>query len=813
MKQMRNAWVVSLVLVLVLCFLHQPQQASAQWPPFDFGLSKSYTDGRITYGVDFRSLVDWAFLDLTIKIPLPEGTRYVEGASLHPGVQVSLDGSEVTVFAPIVHGRMRDVYFVVEVTDAARTVFVTQAWIKWSGDVPGEYTMPEASYDLAQPHLDWQWPDEFLSLEASALADGDTITYSLCPKNVGWLRMWDLVIDVQLPPGTTLLASQTSPAFTAEVQPGQVSFTTLELPQGVDVEPLRVVVSTQGASDPWLSARVLTRWKNEGWGVGTTYPATGQMEIGDLTVEPGMSELVVSDVLGDVPLAHTDLTDVSFVPEGGAVKVVLSTVDDAVQEGDPTDYYVIIDADCSPATGKPIGDAFGGDFWVGAESVSDESFFRAWDTQANDWRLVARGTSHKPSTGNTIEVWIPADALPADSPLCWLAGAESWNERNYDSYPPGDEIMSTHDTRLDLTRWANELAAPAPTATPVASAPTATLSAPVATTPSAAQTPEATSDVTRARLDWEAPVIYVSLEASALVDADTVTYSVYPKNIGPLSVRDLRIDVPLPPGVARSSTNVPPSFTSASLGTDFSFTTLELPQAAEMEPLRIVVSTRGLSDSQLSTRVSARWKNEGEDVGVSYPATGQAVTGDLVVQPGVAQLAVTDTPNDVPLADTDLTGIVFTPEGYTLKVAFTTAGEVLAEDPVEFVLYLDAGCNPGSGQPIADGFGADYRIGAEPTRHDSYFEAWDDQTGRWHAFGQVRAGEAPHESGVVVWVRRDALPADTPLCWIAQASSWNLRQYDPYPPSDEIASNGDTQLELARWAGGQQASQGEQGTP
>jgi hypothetical protein len=910
MKQMRNPWVVSFLLVLVLCLSQQPQQARAQWPPFNFRLSKSYADGRITYGASFRSLVNWPFLDLTVKIPLPEGTRYVEGASLHPGVQVTFDGSDVTIFAPLIHGRMSDVYFVLEMADTTRTAFTTHAWIKWSGDMPGEYTMPEESYDLGQPHLDWQWPEDFLTLAASALVEGDTVTYSVYPKNVGWMRMWDLVIDVQLPPGATLLASQASPGFAAAALPDQVYFKALEMAQGVDVEPLRVQVSLQGVADPHPSARVTAQWKNEGWGVGTTYPAMGQVATDYFVVDPGVSQLVVADVIGDVPLAHNDLSSVAFVPQGGAVKVVLTTVGDAVQEADPTGYYVILDVDCNPATGKPIGDGFGADYWLGADSVSDWSDLQEWDAEAGQWKPMTGGESHKPSTGHGIEVWIPVDVLPTESPVCWLAGVESWNKRNYDVYPPGDEIRSNWDTRLDLARWANELAAPVPAATPAEMAPTATpieatptavpptptataveaaptpipppptataveatptpipppptatalevtptpipppptataleatptsvppaptattvelvpTPTPVAQEPTAvlstptpvsatlpAQTPEATSEASGPRLDWEPPVAFLSLEASALVNADTVIYSIYPRNTGSLVMRDLTIDLPLPPGVSPSTTNVPPSFSSAAQDTQISFTTSELPQAVEMDPLRVVVSTVGLSDAQLSSRVSAHWTNEGQDVGVKYPATGQAVTGDLVVQPGVAQLAVTDAPDDVPLDYTDLSSVAFAPEGYALRVAFSTVGSVLAADPVEFVLYLDTDCKPDSGEPVFDGLGAEYRIGAEPTTRDSYFEAWNDQAGRWLAFGQVRVERAPNDNGVVAWVRRDALPADAPLCWVVQASSWNFKRYDPYPPSDEIASNPDTRLDLARWAGGPAASAGSGG--
>ena len=70
------------VAVLLMLLVLKSESAYAQWPPFNFNLIPSYEDGKITYHIEFRDRVDWTMTDLTIKISLPEGTRFLEAGAI-----------------------------------------------------------------------------------------------------------------------------------------------------------------------------------------------------------------------------------------------------------------------------------------------------------------------------------------------------------------------------------------------------------------------------------------------------------------------------------------------------------------------------------------------------------------------------------------------------------------------------------------------------------------------------------------------------------------------------------------------------------
>src|SRR5262245_36438044 len=113
---------MGLGLILVGISLTQPliEFAQAQTnpqtePPFAFDLTPTYDKGKITYKVALYSHVDWQITNLAIKIPLPPGTRYVEGGS-QPGVTVTFDGQgAVTFFTSSFDRYIEQNFFTVEV--------------------------------------------------------------------------------------------------------------------------------------------------------------------------------------------------------------------------------------------------------------------------------------------------------------------------------------------------------------------------------------------------------------------------------------------------------------------------------------------------------------------------------------------------------------------------------------------------------------------------------------------------------------------------------------------------------------------------
>ena len=312
-------------VALLLTLLLVPGNAHAQGPPFWFDLIPSHEDGKVTYAIGFHSDVDWMMGDLTFKIPVPPGTRFVRAVADPAGIiAVDLDGEEVTVSATTIGGSIPDVRLEFAVIDETTSVITAHAWISWEGDQPGDYLTSDVSIDLTggqpleseepsggQP-LEWEpleWEEPwtlFLDLSASAVVEDDVVTYSIYPRNEGWLRMWDLKINVPIPEGTTFLSAEAPDPFVTDFDGREISFFTLELAQGIDVDPLRFEVSTQGMTDGFAVTRVYGFWKNAGWGVGTYYAAEGQVSTGDLTIHPGVTQMVVTDVPADAPLPHRE---------------------------------------------------------------------------------------------------------------------------------------------------------------------------------------------------------------------------------------------------------------------------------------------------------------------------------------------------------------------------------------------------------------------------------------------------------------------------------------------------------------------------
>jgi len=196
-----------------------PGKVYAQWPPFSFRLTPSYENGQITYDIQFFSQADWAITDVTIKIPLPAGTRFVE-ANAQSGVEVEFDGTEVTFFASTLpRDSISDTSFIVRVVDPTSTVFTTHAWIAWKGDQPGDYLTTDVPIDITRQSLNWEKPPASrLQLEASAIVADDIVTYLIYPKNVRgsrYVRLQDVKINVPVPEGTTFLSAEASSPFTA----------------------------------------------------------------------------------------------------------------------------------------------------------------------------------------------------------------------------------------------------------------------------------------------------------------------------------------------------------------------------------------------------------------------------------------------------------------------------------------------------------------------------------------------------------------------------------------------------------------------
>ena len=430
--------------LLILALAPEPGQAT-QWPPFSFRMLPSYEAGKITYNLKFDNESDRTMADVMFKIPIPEGTRFLEaGAELT--TQTGFDGAEVTFFTAVLHRPLRTASFVVEVIDPGRTIFTTQAWIAWQGDQPGDYLTEEISFDITRQPLNWQRPRSRLQLEAGATVANEIISYTIYPKNVGELRMWDLEIHIPLPEGAAFLSAEAPPPFVTNFDGREVSFSILELAQRAEVAPLTLKVSTKGVATPFVTTHAWAVWKNAGRKVGRSVALEEQTVSGDIVVQPHTFQQVTADLIGDVPFSNYDLTSVALQEEADFLKVNFYPAGNLEQIGAPLEYILYIDRDCNLQTGK-VRAFRGAEYWVRYRHNRGQAALYNWDAEENNWINPRSLEVNTPADSNVITVRVPYDWIKNERQFCWI-GRSRHRTDAFQPIPPTDWIPNGQTPEL-----------------------------------------------------------------------------------------------------------------------------------------------------------------------------------------------------------------------------------------------------------------------------------------------------------------------------------------------------------------------------
>jgi hypothetical protein len=427
-----------IVSAILLTLISAPRQAHADWPPFRFRLLPSYEDGKILYNVRFSSQVDWSMTDLTFKLPLPQGTRFLE-AKAEPTTQVSFDGAEITFFTAVAHQPIKDAYFVVEVTDPTRTTFATHAWIAWNGNEPGEYVTEDEVVDITLQPLNWMPPARsWVQLEAGGTAADDIITYTIYPFSATSRRIWDLKVTVPIPEGTTFLSAEAPPSFTTSFDGREVSFSSVELESRTYIDPLQVKVSSQGVASPYTSSHASASWKNVGRNVGRSVPLQEETKSGDIIVQPHAAQQVVSDTTGDVPFPNYDLTSLALGHDGTDLEIIFYTTGEVGPVGEPLEYTLYIDSDCRADTGLAKR-GLGVEFRVRYRHNTGKTYFHAWDEAKEGWSAIKSAEVRSTVRSNQVIIWVPDHALDQDQQFCWTANAKD-GAKGFASSLPADAV-------------------------------------------------------------------------------------------------------------------------------------------------------------------------------------------------------------------------------------------------------------------------------------------------------------------------------------------------------------------------------------
>lgn len=413
-------WMLLTSIGLFIVLTTSTRPAYAQWPPFNFRLAPSYENGKIKYDIIFSSSVKQSLSDITIKVPLPEGTRFLE-AHAQPSTSATFDGTEITFFTSVFHRPIRDASFVVEVVDPAQTIFTAYAWIAWKGEQPGDYLTPDVSLDITRRPLNWDGPPSSrLRLRANAFAADGIITYNIAPTNIGGMRMWDLKINVPIPEGTTFMSAEAPAPFVTTFDGREVSFFTAEMTRQVEVNGLSFKVSTAHVTTPFAVTHAWATWKNVGRSVGRTVVVQEETRSGDLIVRPNTEQWVIADRIGDTPFANYDLISIALQDDGPTLKITFYTAGELGPVGEPFLYYLYIDKDCRADTGLQRS-GLGRDYQIIYRHDGDRANFNMWDEEQKKWRTVQEVKYQTQANAKMVAIWVPVELLENNQQFCWQA--------------------------------------------------------------------------------------------------------------------------------------------------------------------------------------------------------------------------------------------------------------------------------------------------------------------------------------------------------------------------------------------------------
>jgi hypothetical protein len=422
------------------------RHVDAQEPPFWFDLIPSYESGQITYQLAFYSRVDWPMPDLTINVSLPEGTRFVEGYA-QPGVTVTPTGQEVIFFTSSFNKYFEEAGFVVEIIDPSKTIFSAPATISWKGNHQGTYPMDAVTIDITRPTLDWEQPGPSrLQVGASATISGSVVTYELYPKAVGEERMWDLNINVSLPPGVEILTANAPPPFNTTFSGKDIEFSLLELERHNETEPLTIRIDTSNMITPVISAQVWASWTNAVHPVAEIVAPTHEQIMIDISLPiSDWAQQDVFDTIGDVPFDYYDLRSIVFKEDASRLLVTFNTSGSVDQApGRFLEYTLFIDTDCDSSTGQPVKHR-GADYRVYYDHQKSTAAFVPWDTVASDWNWDRWTGLDSFAAQEQLIMGVPFTLMELGDHFCWIARSmdrtETFNQPLPVDWLPNEEFL------------------------------------------------------------------------------------------------------------------------------------------------------------------------------------------------------------------------------------------------------------------------------------------------------------------------------------------------------------------------------------
>lgn len=430
-----RVWLVGLILAFLLL---APGQAYAQWPPFSLKVTPTHTDNTLHYALKFSQKTDGPMMDLAIKVPLPEGTRFL-AAQASPEVSVEFDGAEVTFFSANPPQSLKNLSFLVEITDPGRTVFETRAWLAWKGAQPGDYLTEDITIDISRRPLNWSKPKPYLALESKARVTDQLMTYLITPKNVGPRRMWDVNINLPLPAGATIVSYQAPVPFTAGFDGQELSFKAPELAQEMILEPLKATIAFTDTTASTISAEIWANWTNVHQRLARPVePASDSLRTA-LSFGPQAGLQLYFDPIGDAAFPSYDLTGITLQPDLTGLNVTFHTAGQALSADEPLEFLLYFDTDCQANTGSQR-QGQGAEFRLKYRHDKGQAALYRWIDDQQAWRKHGLVAVNPAASGSLPGLWIPRQSLDLADPLCWV-GRARYKSTDYYPTPPSDWLI------------------------------------------------------------------------------------------------------------------------------------------------------------------------------------------------------------------------------------------------------------------------------------------------------------------------------------------------------------------------------------
>ncbi|MCB0210828.1 MAG: PD40 domain-containing protein [Anaerolineae bacterium] len=448
---------IAIFLISLLTIIFSVQPTYAAWPPFKFELIPSYANGKITYEIEFRNRADWLMTNVQIKIPLPEGTRFIE-TNASDNVVTDFDGNEITFLIPVADRQIKDgsVTFTVEVIDPGQTIYSAFAWIAWEGNEAGDFLSEQVYVDITDDTVNWTEPPlPRLRFEIKADVTKDDITYFVYPQTASNVRMWDVEINMPIPDGTELVSTEAPLIFSTIDGDKEVSFRAIELQQKATLEPLVIKVSTPNPSTELVTTHIWATWKNSSRKVIQQIVAQEDVATAPFSLQPNIPKEVFFDTLvGDVPFSDFDLQRVSLkdvlfndVP---TLAITFWMAENVEIGGSSMSYRLYLDTDCNNKTGQRNGD-IGAEYYATFGQNTGNARLQKWNASTRDWERIAPLSAYVPPNSKRVVIWVPYNLIEVDQQFCWVAiTKKQFDQSLIDQIPTGINNQIARHQYMDV---------------------------------------------------------------------------------------------------------------------------------------------------------------------------------------------------------------------------------------------------------------------------------------------------------------------------------------------------------------------------